>query len=112
MTNSRLIKKLLVFTLIAAFFGFAWLLLPGPEQARTPGVAQTTTSASGLLQSIDSERGVVTIKHGPLPALGMRAMTMSYVIKDKRQLAHLRPPQPVAFELSYDGVNYLITAIK
>jgi len=62
-------KKLLVFTLVAAFAGFAWLSLPGPDQARTLGASQKTTSGSGLVQSIDKERGVVTIKHGPLPAL-------------------------------------------
>ncbi len=112
MIKQRRMKKLVVFTLVAAFAGFAWLSLPGPEQARTPGASQTTTSGSGWVQSINKERGVVTIKHGPLPALGMMAMTMSYVVKDKSQLANLQPPQKVEFELSYDGNNYLITEIK
>ena len=112
MTKESLMKKLLVFTLVAAFAGFAWLLLPGPDQVRTSGAPQKTTIGSGLVQSIDKERGVVTIEHGPLPALGMMAMTMSYVIKDKSQLANLRPLQKVEFELSYDGNNYLITEIK
>ena len=112
MTKQSLMKKLLVFTLIAAFAGFAWLSLPSPDQARTTSASQNTTSGSGLVQSINNERGVVTIKHGPLPALDMMAMTMSYVIKDKSQLANLRPLQKVEFELSYDGNNYLITEIK
>lgn len=112
MTKQSLMKKLLVFTLIAAFAGFAWLSLPSPDQARTTSASQNTTSGSGLVQSINNERGVVTIKHGPLPALGMMAMTMSYVVKDKSQLANLRPLQKVEFELSYDGNNYLITEIK
>ncbi len=112
MTKQGLVKKLLVFTLIAAFAGYAWLSLPGPDQARIPSASQKTASGSGLVQSIDKERGVVTIKHGPLPAFGMMAMTMSYVIKDKSQLASLRPLQTVEFELSYDGNNYLITEIK
>ena len=112
MTKQSFIKKSLVLVLVAVFAGFAWLSLPGPDQARTLGASQKTTSGSGLVQSIDKERGVVTIKHGPLPALGMMAMTMSYVVKDKSQLVNLRPPQEVEFELSYDGNNYLITEIK
>lgn len=105
-------KKVAVLIVVAAVTGFAWLSLPGPDQVRTPSASQKTTSGSGLVQSINKERGVVTIKHGPLPELGMMAMTMSYVVKDKSQLANLRPLQKVEFELSYDGNNYLITGIK
>ena len=55
---------------------------------------------------------MVTIKHGPLPALNMMAMTMSYVVKDKSQLANLQPMRRVEFQLVYDGNDYLITEIK
>ncbi len=84
-------KKLLVFIFVAAFAGLAWLSLPGLDQARAPGASQKTASGGGLVQSIDKERGVVTIKHGPLPALNMMAMTMSYAVKDKSRLANLQP---------------------
>src|SRR3990172_8627089 len=112
MTTQSLLKKLLVFALIAAFAGFAWLSLPGPDQARAPNASQNTASGSGLVQSINKERGVVTIEHGPLPALNMMAMTMTYAIKDKNQLAGLQPLQKVEFQLAYDGNDYLITEIK
>lgn len=105
-------KKLLVLALVAAFAGFAWLSLPGLDQAQAPGAPQQTARGSGLVQSIDREKGVVTIKHGPLPALNMMAMTMSYAIKDKSRLANLQPMQKVEFQLAYDGSNYLITEIK
>ncbi len=104
--------KLVVLVLVAAFAGFAWLLLPSPDQAQTPGAPQKAASGSGLVQGIDKEKGVVTIKHGPLPALNMMAMTMSYAIKDKSQLANLQPMQKVEFRLIYDGNDYLITEIK
>ena len=112
MTQRSLMKKLLVFTLVAAFLGFAWLLLPSLDQAQAPGASQETARGSGLVQSIDKEKGVVTIKHGPLPALNMMAMTMTYAIKDKSQLANLQPLQKVEFQLAYDGNDYLITEIK
>ena len=65
MTQRSLIKKLLVFALVAAFAGFAWLMLPGLDQAQAPGASQETARGSGLVQSINLEKGVVTIKHGP-----------------------------------------------
>ena len=104
-------KKLLVPILIAAFAGFAWLALPGTEQAQAPGVSRTATG-SGTVLGIDRERGVVTISHGPLPALNMMAMTMGFPVSDKGQLANLQPKQKVVFQLSYDGNDYVITDIK
>lgn len=79
-------KKLLVLVLVAAFAGFAWLSLPSPDQAQTPGTPQKAATGSGVVQRIDTEQGVVTIRHDPLPALNMMAMTMSYAIKDKASL--------------------------
>lgn len=105
-------KKLLVLGLIAVFAGFAWLSLPRPDQAQTPGASQQTASGSGVVLAIDKEKGVVTISHGPLPALNMMAMTMGYSVKDKGQLSNLRPMQKVEFRVSYDGNEYLVTEIK
>lgn len=104
-------KKLLVLGLVAAFAGFAWLSLPGPDQAQTPGTTNTVTG-SGTVLGIDREKGVVTISHGALPALNMMAMTMGYYVKDKGQLANLQPMQKVEFQVTYDGNEYLITEIR
>ena len=104
--------KLLVLALFAAFFAFAWLSLPSLDQAQAPGAGQQTASGSGVLQSIDKGKGVVTIRHGPLPALNMMPMTMSYAVKDKSQLANLQPLQEVQFRVVHDGRDYLITDIR
>ena len=110
MTKQALVKKLLVFTLIAAFAGFAWLSLPSPEQA--PRAGQQITGGSGVVQHIDNDKGMVTITHGPLPALNMMAMTMTYAVRDKNQLVNLQPARKVDFQIRYDGQDYLITNIK
>lgn len=112
MTRQSLMKMLLVFALVAAVAGFAWLSLPGLEQAQAPGAPQQTASGSGVVLGIDQEKGVVTISHGPLPALNMMPMTMGYFVKNKGQLSSLQPMQKVEFQLSYDGDDYLITEIK
>jgi Cu(I)/Ag(I) efflux system protein CusF len=105
-------KNRLVLTLVAAGTGFAWLSLPSPDQAQTPGASQQTASGSGVVLAIDKEKGVATISHGPLPALNMTAMTMGFSVKDKAQLSNLQPMQKVEFQLTYDGNDYLITEIK
>jgi Cu(I)/Ag(I) efflux system periplasmic protein CusF len=99
-------RKLLVFILIAAFAAFAWLALPGLDEART------SATGSGLVQRIDVEKGMVTISHGPVPALNMTPMTMTFSVRDRGQLANLKPLQKVEFELTYDGKDYEITDIR
>lgn len=106
-------KKLLLLALVAAFAGFAWLSLPSPDRAQTPGATQKVASGSGVVQGVDRDKGMVTIQHGPLPALNMMvAMTMSYAVRDRSQIANLQPLQKVEFQVAYDGSDYLITEIK
>lgn len=105
-------KKLLVLVLVAAFAGFAWLSLPGLDQAQTPGAPLQTASGSGTVLAIDQEKGVVTINHGPLPELNMMAMTMGYSVRDKAQLSRLKPMQRVEFRVVYDGKDYTITEFR
>ena len=79
-----------------------------------PGGAHEVKSGTGtgIVQKIDGNKGTVTIKHGPVPALDMPGMTMTFPVKDKAQLAGLKPLQKVEFNLSYDGRKYLILEIK
>ena len=90
-------KKLVAAALVAAFALFAWRSLPSPEQAQAPGAAQA---------------GTVTLRHGPLPALNMMAMTMSYAVKDRKQIDDLKVDQRVEFQVLQNGSDYLITDIK
>lgn len=104
-------KKWWIFIFLGAVVSLAWLFLPSPDQAQTPGIPKTA-HGTGTVVEIDRERGEVTISHGPLPALNMMAMTMSFPVKDRGQLASLQPNQKVEFQLAYDGKDFLITEIK
>lgn len=105
-------KKLFVLALIAGFAIFAWSLLPSPDPMQTGESAAQVANGKGVVQRIDQAAGEVAIKHGPLPALNMMAMTMSYAVRDPKQLAHLRPMQEVEFQVSYDGNAYLVIDIE
>jgi Cu(I)/Ag(I) efflux system protein CusF len=104
-------KRLLIVALVAAFAGFAWLSLPGLDQAQLPGTSRKA-SGRGVVQHVDAEKGVITITHGPLPALNMMAMTMSYLVKDRTRVAGLELTQEVEFQIEFDGNDYLITDIR
>lgn len=105
-------KKLVAAVLVAAFAGFAWRSLPSPEQAQMPGATQPTVRGSGVVQDVDPQGGMVTIRHGPLPELNMMAMTMSYAVKDRNQIRALLVDQKVEFQIVQSGGDYLITDIK
>jgi Cu(I)/Ag(I) efflux system protein CusF len=68
-------------------------LAAGPALAQTtaamPGVnadqhsamsagAEATAEGVGQIKSVDAKAGTVTIHHGPIPALGWPAMTMTF----------------------------------
>ena len=110
-------KNVLPFVLIAALgsvIAYAQQESGGSHaaQALAPASGAKTGTGTGLIQSIDNERGTVTIKHGPIQGLNMPAMTMSFPVRDKAILAKLQPLQKVDFELRYDGKDYLITKIN
>ena len=110
-------KKLLWITLLTAVgagTAFAHHEAGGQHsmQAQAPAASQKTGKGTGLIQQIDRDKGAVTIKHGPLQGLDMMGMTMTFLVKDKAMLSDLQPLQKVDFDLTYDGMNYLITKIK
>jgi len=105
---------IMLFAVAGAGNAFANYHLGGQHsgQAQAPATSQKTGKGTGLIQQINRDKGVVTIKHGPLQGLNMPAMTMSFLVKDKAMLANLQPLQKVDFELTYDGTNYMITKIQ
>ena len=107
-----LMKKLVAAALVVAFAFFAWRSLPSPEQAQSPDAAQATVRGSGVVQDVDLQAGTVTLRHGPLPALNMMAMTMSYAVKDRSQIGDLKVDQRVEFQVLQNGGEYVITDIR
>jgi Cu(I)/Ag(I) efflux system periplasmic protein CusF len=101
------VKKLLAVLAFAAFATFVWIALPSIDEA------QSTGRGNGVVQWIDTEQAIVTLRHGPVPALNMEAMTMSFRVADRRQLLQLQPMQEIVFELSYHPrTGYTITDIR
>jgi Cu(I)/Ag(I) efflux system protein CusF len=69
-------------------------------------------SASGVVKKIDASSGKVLIEHGPVKSLNWPAMTMSFVVKDKKLLDKLAVDKKADFEFVQQGDQYVVTAIK
>jgi Cu(I)/Ag(I) efflux system periplasmic protein CusF len=75
--------------------------------------AARSAMADGEVRTFDRAKGTVTIKHGPLNALGMPAMTMTFVAKPTALLAGLKEGDKVRFmpEQAKDG-TLVVTALE
>jgi len=74
--------------------------------------APQTYSASGVVKSVNAEKGTVTIAHGPVESLKWPGMTMGFKPQDKTLLQTLKPGQKIEFEFQRLGKDYLITKVR
>ncbi len=80
-----------------------------------PSAAQgkaAATEAVGVVDEVNAAKGTVTISHEPIKSLGWSAMTMEFVVKDKKILAKLSKGKKVHFTFVEQGDDYLITKVK
>jgi len=60
---------------------------------------ESTHAGRGTVTSIDAASGEIGLDHEPIASLQWPAMSMSFTVADKRQLAALKPGDRVQFEL-------------
>jgi Cu(I)/Ag(I) efflux system periplasmic protein CusF len=71
-----------------------------------------THKGSGTVSKVDSEKGTVTIAHGPVESMKWPAMTMTFKVKDKKMLDKVKQGQKVDFSFVQSGKDYTITQLK
>jgi Cu(I)/Ag(I) efflux system protein CusF len=64
--------------------------------AALPAMAQQL--ANGEIRKVDKRAGTVTIKHGPIQAIDMPAMTMVFLVKDAAMLDRVKAGDKVKFQ--------------
>ncbi len=69
-------------------------------------------TGKGVVVSENKPAGNVTLKHQAITAIGWSAMTMSFKVKDKMLLDHVKKGDKVQFTLEQQGKDYIITSIK
>jgi len=65
-----------------------------PAHAPAAAAAQM---ADGLVKKVNKSSGKVTVAHGPMPNLGMQAMTMIYRVKEAAWLDQMKEGDKIRF---------------
>ncbi len=98
-------------------FILSLFLVAQPTQAASAGTSSSQTQATasegiGVVDEVDAAKGIVTISHEPIKSLNWPAMTMDFVVKDKKVLAKLAKGKKVHFTFIEQRGDYLITKVK
>ena len=106
-------KHFLIATLICVCSGLSGASFAGSDQ-RNLQMAQAPAGADaqmvdGLVKKVDKSAGKLTVAHGPLPALGMPAMTMVFRVKDAAWLDQMKAGDKIRFMA--DKVNGAYTIV-
>lgn len=71
-----------------------------------------TIEGVGVVDSIDKEKGKVTLSHEPIVSLNWPAMTMDFAVEDKTLFNKLIAGKKVNFQFIKQGNHYLVTGVK
>ena len=77
--------------------------------AALPAIAQQL--ADGEIRKVDKKAGTVTIKHGPIQAIDMPAMTMVFQAKEAAMLDRVKAGDKVKFQAEM-GAGGKVTVTK
>jgi Cu(I)/Ag(I) efflux system protein CusF len=69
-----------------------------------------TTTA--VVKKADPEKGKVTLSHGPIPSLNWPAMTMGFLVKEKKLFDQLNVGEKVEIDLVQQGKDYVVVAVR
>lgn len=102
-------SSLMITPAIAQPAGGAMKDMPGMQH----GAAEAKTGqGTGVITVIDQKAGKVTIKHGPIPAVGWPAMTMTFRANPPSVLSGAHVGQSVAFGVRTNGMDAQVTSIR
>lgn len=66
----------------------------------------------GEVKKVDPDNGKVTLKHGDIKNLDMPGMTMVFTVRDKSQLATIKPGDKVQFVVVQEAGKMVVTDIQ
>ena len=74
--------------------------------------AAKTGKGFGVIKAIDPQAGTVTIQHGPIPAVGWPAMTMTFKATPATLLHGLKVGEKIGFDAKVMGASAEVTAVR
>ncbi|MEO8652509.1 MAG: copper-binding protein [Ramlibacter sp.] len=97
----------LLLALVLAYAGGAAAQSAAP--ARPAASAGTASLATGEVLEVDQKEQRVLVKHGPIASIGMDAMTMEFLVPDRKLLQKLKPGDQIRFAVVWRKGEYEIT---
>ena len=86
---------------------------PAPALATEAPRQSSPQAADGEVRTVDKDANKLTIRHGPLPQLGMPApMTMVYQVRDPSLLDKVKPGDKVWFVAEKIGGVFTVVSIE
>lgn len=79
--------------------------------AATTGTHSAMPTVDGIIQKLDAEKGLIVLKHGDIPNLGMPAMTMGFDI-DKKKLKGFKVGEKVKFKAEMVNSKATVTELR
>ena len=105
-----------------AMLTLATALAAGPAAAQAPAAdahnqhhgseASTAEFSSAEVRRVDKDAQKVTLRHGPIPNLGMGDMQMVFRVTDPRMLDDLKPGDRIRFKADKVGGQYTVTELE
>lgn len=77
-----------------------------------PRESKAAGAGSGTVRDIDRAGSRVKLDHGPLPSIGMPAMTMTFKVKNPALLDGLKRGDRVNFEIERSGLGWIVTNLE
>ena len=84
--------------------------MKGMAMPGAPGVKHG--KGVGMIKAIDAKKGMLTIQHGPIPAVSWPAMTMTFKATPASLLTGLKVGQTIGFDTTVRGMAANVTAVR
>ena len=80
--------------------------------SRTAPASAKIGTGTGVVKAIDAKAGTVTLQHGPIPAIGWPAMTMTFKASPPSVINGLKVGQTVDFDARVRAAAAEVTAAR
>ena len=102
---------------IAALVHAGPLIAQGAAEAPAPAPGQVATTetadfSDAEVRRVDKDAQKITLRHGPIPHLGMGDMTMVFRVVEPRWLDELKVGNKIRFKADKVGGLYTITNVE
>ena len=99
-------KSIFIALMLASF------VPPAHATSHTPSAKADAAWAEAEVRKVDKDAGKITLRHGPIPNLDMKGMTMVFRARDPAMLDTVKAGDKVRFKAEKVQGAYTVTELK